>query len=112
MPRGPNAELAIKLLAFTLQPEHVTAFLAATAFLPVRRDIALDYFGREHVEWAQKFVAQQPYVRFDILHPEARALQGIIAQTLMTAVTGNVPVETALEEAERLANAHLAERRY
>lgn len=109
VPKGPNTELAIELLAFTLQPENVEAFLALSGFLPVRRDIGLEYFGPEDQHWVIKFIPQQPYIRFDILHPEIRTLQPMLAQHLIKAVRESLPVDQVLAEAERLANVHIVE---
>ncbi len=107
VPKGPQAEQAVDFLAFTLRPENVRQFLAETAFMPVRKDIGIDYFAPEHRGWAQKFINEVPFVRFDILHPEIRALQPMITVVLRRAVLGEISVGTALEEAERQANVYL-----
>ncbi len=112
VPKGPNVELAAELLAFSLKKENVVKFLQATYFLPVRSDIGLDYFGPKDQVWAQKFVPQQAYMRFDILHPAIRDLQPLLARALRPAVSGGVPPSNALADAERQANALLAEKGY
>ncbi len=108
VPKGPNSELATKLLAFTLDPKNVREFLQSTKFLPVRPDIGINYFDPEDRQWAAKFIAEQPYIRFDILHPELRSLMPIITHALKPALDGrSAPVNIVIEEAERLANVHL-----
>ncbi|HHW09748.1 MAG TPA: extracellular solute-binding protein [Firmicutes bacterium] len=112
VPKGPHVDLAMELLAFTLRPENVRQFLIETAFLPVRKDIGIDYFGEQHKDWAVKFINEVPYVRFDILHPEIRALQPLVTKSLIKGARGEMPVGAALAEAEQLANAHLKEAGY
>lgn len=112
VPKGPNADIAAKLLAFSLQKENVVKFLEATYFLPVRSDISLDYFAPADQAWAQKFVPEQPFIRFDILHPAIRELQPLLARTLRPAITGEVPPSNALADAERQANALLVDQGY
>ncbi len=110
--KGPHVVEAIEFLAFTLRTENVRQFLAATAFLPVRKDINLTYFQPQDREWAQKFINEAPYIRFDILHPEIRALHQMITVNLRQAVLGQLTISAALEQAESQANVYLKEKGY
>ncbi len=109
---GKNTELAKKLLAFTLNPDYVKEFLKFTGFLPVRRDIGVGYFDPDDQQWAQKFVEEVQYTRFDVLHPEMRALMPVVAEFLNKAIDGNLAVNSAMEEAERQANLYLTQAGY
>ncbi len=110
--KGPHMEEAVDFLAFTLRKENVKQFLAATALIPVRKDIGREYFQTKDMEWGQKFINELPYVRFDIMHPDISTLQQDIAQVLRRAVLGQWTVNAALEQAEIQANAYLKEKGY
>jgi multiple sugar transport system substrate-binding protein len=106
---GKQVEAATQFLAFTLRPTYVREFLAATAFLPVRKDIAADYFEPQDRQWVQKFIDEAKYMHYDILHPKVREVMPVAAAELLKAVRGETSALTALQEAARVSNALLAQ---
>ncbi|MGH2355709.1 MAG: extracellular solute-binding protein [Chloroflexota bacterium] len=107
VPKGQQAELATQFLAFSLKPPYVREFLAATAFLPVRKDIAPDYFDAADRAWVQVFMDEAKYMHYDILHPQVREVMPLAAAELLKAVHGQVSVQAALQEASRVTNAYM-----
>jgi multiple sugar transport system substrate-binding protein len=107
VPKGQRSDLATQFLAFSLKPAYVKEFLAATAFLPVRKDITPDYFEAQDRAWVQIFMDEAKYMHYDILHPQVRDVMPLAAAELLKAVKGQASVQAALQEATRVCNAYM-----
>jgi ABC-type glycerol-3-phosphate transport system substrate-binding protein len=108
---GKNQELAKKLLAVSLRPEHVVTFLREANMFPVRRDIGISYFTPESRLWSQAFLNEVPYMRDQHLHVDIADIRSIVATALVPAIESKMAPTAALAEADRLANAFLDSRK-
>ena len=97
------------MLAHTLQPENVKAFLKLVFLLPVRGDIEVDYVGEEYNGWMPTFIEQSQNMHYDIPHPHIRAIMPLVSAEMYKAIAGEVTPQEAIRTAGDIANQFLAD---
>ncbi len=108
-PDGPQSEAAIQLLAHTLKPDNVKAFLATVFLLPVRNDVDIDYVSDDYSGWMPTFIEQSQNMHYDIPHPHIRAIMPLVSAEMYKAIAGEVTPQEAIRTAGEIANQYLAD---
>ena len=107
VPNSPQSDAAIQLLAHTLQPENVKAFLKLVFLLPVRGDIEVDYVDEKYNDWMPTFIEQSQNMHYDIPHPHIRAIMPLVSAEMYKAIGGEVTPQEAIRTAGDIANQFL-----